>query len=68
MYALHASGVFNKASCALKEVDTYFETVFNVRLGNYSLSFQENQIKKRQTNFIDEMRKNLISGINESEA
>lgn len=69
MYALHASGVFNKASSDLKQIAKYFETVFNVTLGNYSRVFQEIRLRKSgQTNFIDEIRKNLMSKINESGA
>ena len=69
IYGLHATGVFNRASSDLKQIASYFEAVFNVSLGNYYRTFQEIRLRKSgQTNFIDEMRKNLISRINEGDS
>lgn len=69
IYGLHATGVFNKASSDLKQIASYFETVFNVNLGNYYRTFQEIRIRKSgQVNFLDTVRKNLITKINESDA
>ncbi len=69
IYGLHASGVFNKASSDLKQIASYFELVFNVNLGNYYRTFQEIRLRKSgQVNFLDTIRKNLISRINDSES
>ena len=67
IYGLHATGVFNKATSDLKQIASYFETVFNVSLGNYYRTFQEIRLKKSgQTNFLDEMKQKLILKISES--
>ncbi|WP_276374296.1 RteC domain-containing protein [Chryseolinea sp. H1M3-3] len=69
IYGLHATGVFNKAASDLKQIASYFETVFNVSLGNYYRTFQEIRLRKSgQVNFLDTVRKNLIQRINESDA
>lgn len=69
IYGLHATGVFNKATSDLKQIASYFETVFNVSLGNYYRTFQEIRIRKSgQANFLDTLRRNLILRINEGDA
>jgi hypothetical protein len=69
IYGLHASGVFNKSSSDLKQIATYFESVFNVSLGNYYRTFQEIRIRKGgQTNFLDQVREKLLSKIQEFDA
>lgn len=69
IYGLHATGVFNKSLLDLKQIASYFETVFNVNLGNYYRTFQEIRLRKSgQVNFLDTVRKNLIHRINEGDA
>ena len=68
IYGLHASGVFNKATADLKQIASYFEAVFNVSLGNYYRTFQEICLRKSgQTNFLDQLRTDLISKIEEKD-
>jgi hypothetical protein len=37
LYALHTEGVFNNGASDLKDIAEYFENVFNIDLGQYSL-------------------------------
>jgi hypothetical protein len=68
IYALHASEVFNKSASDVKHIASYFESIFNVSLGNYYRTFQEIRLRKSgQTNFLDEMRKKLLVRIQEAE-
>lgn len=57
MYALQASGVFNKSGTDVKMIAKYFERVFNVDLGNYYRTFKDIQGRKNgKTTFLDELR------------
>ncbi|HEX5171934.1 MAG TPA: RteC domain-containing protein [Cyclobacteriaceae bacterium] len=57
MYALQASGVFNKSATDVKMIATYFEKVFNVDLGNYYRTLQDIRGRKNgKTIFLDELR------------
>lgn len=68
IYGLHASGVFNKSSSDLKQIATYFESVFNVSLGNYYRTFQEIRIRKGgEIKFIDVLREKLMTRIQEGD-
>jgi hypothetical protein len=68
VYALQASGVFNKSSADVKQIATYFENVFNVTLGNYYRTFQEIRIRKTgQINFISQLKDVLLRRIQEKE-
>lgn len=60
IYALHASGVFNKSVTDVKMIATYFEKVFNVELGNYYRTLQDMRGRKNgKTVFLDELRYKL---------
>lgn len=68
IYALQSAGVFNKKEADVKQVATYFENTFNISLGNYYRIFQDIRLRKTgQTNFINQLRENLLSRIREVE-
>lgn len=55
-----------KSSSDLKQIATYFESVFNVSLGDYYRTFLEIRIRKSgRTNFIDDIKQKLIARIQE---
>jgi hypothetical protein len=61
LYALHTEGVFNNGTSDLKEVAQYFESVFNVNLGQYHRTFLEIRIRKSdQTKFLNVLKEKLI--------
>jgi hypothetical protein len=69
VYALQASGVFNKSQADVKQIASYFEGVFNVTLGNYYRTFQEIKIRKTgQVNFLNQLRDLLVERIREAES
>ena len=61
IYALHADGVFNNGTSELKEVATFFESAFDVDLGQFNRTFLE--IRSRQserTKFLNTLKEKLI--------
>ncbi len=68
IYSLKAKGAFNNGKAGLKNITEYFENMFSVRLGNTSRSFQEILSRKTgYTQYIDKLRDNLNSRIDEIE-
>lgn len=66
VYALHASGVFNKSASDIKMIATYFEKVFDVDLGNYYRTLKDIQIRKcGKTVFLDELKDKLSERLGE---
>jgi hypothetical protein len=66
VYALQASGVFNKSTADVKQIASYFENVFNVTLGNYYRTFQEIKIRKTGSAlFLKQLMQNLTKRVNE---
>lgn len=66
VYALQASGVFNKSSSDIKMIASYFEKVFNVDLGNYYRTLKDIQIRKGgKTIFLDELKDKLSERLGE---
>lgn len=61
IYALHAEGVFNNGASGLKEVTTFFESVFNIDLGQFHRVFLEIRSRKSdRTKFLNTLRNKLI--------
>lgn len=61
IYALHTEGVFNNGTSELKEVATFFESTFDVNLGQFNRTFLE--IRNRQserTKFLNTLKEKLI--------
>lgn len=61
IYALHTEGVFNHGTSELKEVATFFETTFNIDLGQFNRAFLEIRARKSErTKFINTLKEKLI--------
>lgn len=61
LYALHSGGYFNNGAYVLKEVVAYFESVFNVDLGQYHRVFIEIKARKSdKARFINVLKEVLL--------
>lgn len=68
IYALHTEGVFNHGTSDLKEVTSYFETAFNINLGQYHRTFIEIRARKSErTKFLNALRENLITRMDKAD-
>ncbi|MGQ7944170.1 RteC domain-containing protein [Flavobacterium sp. WC2509] len=61
IYALHSEGVFNNGISGLKEVTAFFESAFNIDLGQFHRVFIEIRNRKSdRTKFLNTLKNNLI--------
>lgn len=61
IYALHTESVFNNGASELKEVTTFFESVFDVDLGQFNRTFLEIRARKSErTKFLNVLKDKLI--------
>ena len=61
IYALHIEGVFNNATSELKEVTTFFESAFDIDLGQFNRTFLEIRARKSErTKFLNTLKEKLI--------
>jgi hypothetical protein len=61
LYALHTEGVFNNGASDLKEIAEYFESVFDIDLGQYHRAFLEIRVRKSEpTKFLNILKEKLI--------
>lgn len=68
IYALHTEGVFNNGASELKEIATYLETAFDVRLGNYYRTYIEIRARKSErTRFLDVLREGLSKRMDDAD-
>jgi hypothetical protein len=68
IYAFKEQGTFNNGTADLKQITSYFETVFSISLNNVSSMFQE--ILSRKTgysNYIDKLREKFLKRIDDIE-
>lgn len=66
LYALHAEGVFNNGKSDLKEVANFFESAFNVELGQYHRAFLEIRSRKSdRAKFLSSLRDTLVRRMDE---
>ena len=66
IYALHSSGAINSGTADIKEIATFFESTFNIELGNYYHTFIEIRARKcSKTKFLDRLTQALIKRCNE---
>lgn len=66
IYALHVSGVINHNKGEIKQLVTTFQDLFDIDLGNYSRVFAEIRMRKNgQTTFLDRIKENLLSRMDE---
>jgi hypothetical protein len=67
IYALYASGAFNKGKATIKEITGFFEEVLQIGLGNTSVTFQEILRRKETTVFLDRLNDSFDRYINQVE-
>ncbi|PIF60619.1 RteC domain-containing protein [Flavobacterium sp. 11] len=68
IYALHTEGVFNNGTSGLKEVITYFETAFNIDLGQFNRVFLEIRNRKSErTKFLNTLKNKLMIRMDEAD-
>lgn len=61
VYGLQSVKAFNNGNAELQQIATYFEKLFDVKLGNYHRAFQEiRERKKNRTQFLDDIKRRLI--------
>ncbi|RTY87565.1 tetracycline regulation of excision, RteC [Flavobacterium sp. GSN2] len=61
IYALHTEGVFNNGTSGLKEVTSFFESCFNIDLGQFHRVFLEIRNRKTErTKFLNTLKNKLI--------
>lgn len=62
IYALHAEGVFNNGTSGLKELASFFESAFDIELGQFHRVFLEIRNRKSErTKFLNTLKNKLIS-------
>lgn len=62
IYALHSEGIFNNGTSDLKSVTEYFETIFEIDLGQYRRTFLEIRVRKSdRTKFLNSLKDKLIT-------
>ncbi len=68
LYALHSEGVFNNGATDLKDVALYFESVFNINLGQYRRTFLEIRMRKtNRTKFINSLKNILLKRMDDAD-
>jgi hypothetical protein len=68
IYALHTEGVFNSGKSSLKEVVSYFESAFDISLGQFHRVFLEIRNRKTEkTKFINTLKNKLINRMDEAD-
>lgn len=68
MYALHSDGTFNNGSADLKDIAAYFESVFDINLGQYRRAFLEIRVRKSErTKFINSLKESLLKRMDDSD-
>lgn len=68
IYALHYQGVFDNRKADIRLIAKYFESVFNVNLGNFYQTYLELRNRKiNPTKFLDALREGLIRKMNEQD-
>lgn len=68
IYALHTEGVFNNGSSGLKEVTTFFESAFNIDLGQFNRVFLEIRNRKSdRTKFLNTLKNKLMIRMDEAD-
>lgn len=68
IYALHYQGVFNNGNNDIRVIAKYFETTFNIDLGNFYQTFLELKTRKiNRTKFLDELRDGLLKKMDEQD-
>lgn len=68
IYALHYQGVFDNGNNDIREVAQYFESAFDIDLGNFYQTYLELRNRKmNRTKFLDALREELIRRMDEQD-
>jgi len=68
IYALHAYGVFDNGNSDIRLIARYFETAFNIHLGDFYHTYMELKARKiNRTKFLDGLRESLIRKMEEQD-
>jgi len=68
IYALHTEGVFNNGATGLKEIISFFESSFNIDLGQFNRVFLEIRNRKSErTKFLNTLKNKLIIRMDEAD-
>lgn len=68
IYALHYQDVFDKGNNDIREVAQYFESTFDIDLGNFYQTYLELRNRKmNRTKFLDALREELIKKMDEQD-
>ncbi|MCL6216939.1 RteC domain-containing protein [Zunongwangia pacifica] len=68
IYALHYQGVFDNGSNDIRIIAKYFESTFNIDLGNFYQTYLELRTRKmNRTKFLDALRDGLIKKMDEQD-
>jgi len=68
IYALHYEGVFDNGNSDIRIIAQYFESTFNIDLGNFYQTYLELRTRKiNRTKFLDELRDGLLKKMDEQD-
>lgn len=68
IYAMHTASCLNDGTTDIKEIASYFETIFNIKLGDYYGCFKQIKMRKTApTKFLDTLAEYLRRRIEESD-
>ena len=67
LYALHSEGVFNYGTSDLKEMACYFESIFDIELGQFHRTFIEIRERSERTKFLNTLKETLTNKMDSSD-
>src|SRR5690606_9568727 len=68
IYSLHYQGVFDNGNADIRLIAKYFESAFNINLGNFYQTYLELRNRKlNTTKFLDTLRETLIKKMDEQD-
>lgn len=68
IYGLQAAGACNNGAADIKQITSFFESVFGLELGNVYNVFQEMRLrKKNRTVFLDNLRDRVVQRMDEAD-
>ncbi|MDI6047029.1 RteC domain-containing protein [Flavobacterium yafengii] len=68
IYALHTEGVFNNGASGLKEITSFFESIFEIDLGQFHRVFLEIRNRKTErTKFLNTLKNKLMIRMDEAD-
>ncbi len=65
IYSLHQAGSINKGKADIKELSEFFESTFDIDLGDYYHAFIEIKRRNQPTKFLDLLRQSLLNKVDD---